>query len=70
MTQHAAAAAMMRCQPPAGAVAARKYLVLFHTVSCGQNGPGLGSDEQDIVLIVYLVVDLQGNKVKFIFCLT
>ena len=42
----------------------RKYLVLFHTVSCGQNGPGLGSDEQDIVLIVYLVVDLQGKKVN------
>jgi epithelial splicing regulatory protein 1/2 len=41
----------------------RKYLVLFHTVSCGQNGPGLGSDEQDVVLIVYLVVDLQGNKI-------
>ena len=44
----------------------RKYLVLFHAVTCGQNGAALGSDEQDIVLISYLVVDSLGNKVLLI----
>jgi len=41
----------------------RKYLVLFHAVTCGQSGAALGSDEQDIILISYLVVDSLGNKV-------
>ena len=48
----------------------RKYLVLFHSVSCGQNGPNLGADEQDIVLIVYLILDITNNKViHFVYCL-
>lgn len=41
----------------------RKYLVLFHVVSAGENGEGLGSDEADIVLVLYLVLDIVQNKV-------
>lgn len=41
----------------------RKYLVVLHVVSCGQNGSALGSDEQDILLLVYLVLDIFNNKV-------
>jgi hypothetical protein len=40
-----------------------KYLVIYHAVSAGQNGPNLGCDEEDIVLIVYLVLDVAENKV-------
>ena len=42
----------------------RKYLVIFHAVSSGQNGPLLGADEQEIVLLVYLVLDVINNKVR------
>jgi epithelial splicing regulatory protein 1/2 len=41
----------------------RKYLVIFHAVSSGQNGPLLGADEQEIVLLVYLVLDVINNKI-------
>jgi hypothetical protein len=42
----------------------RKYLVVFHAVSSGLNGPLLGTDEQEIVLLVYLVLDVINNKVR------
>jgi len=40
-----------------------KYLVIFYAVSAGQNGPNLGADEEDIVLIVYLILDVANNKI-------
>ena len=42
-----------------------KYLVVFYCVSAGQNGPDLGSDEEEIVLLVYWVIDLHSNQVSF-----
>ena len=47
----------------------RKYYVIFHAISCGMNGGALGSDEQDIVLIVYLVLDIINNKVCNVYML-
>ena len=44
-------------------VATTKYLVIYHAVSAGQNGPNLGCDEEEIVMIVYLVLDVAQNKV-------
>ena len=41
-----------------------KYLVLFYGVSSGHNGANLGSDEQDLVTLVYLVLNTEENKVK------
>ena len=41
----------------------RKYLIIFQAVSSGLNGPLLGTDEQEIVLLVYLVLDIVNNKV-------
>lgn len=41
-----------------------KYLVIFYGVSAGQNGPNLGSDEQDLVMLIFLVIDTEENKVK------
>lgn len=40
-----------------------KYLVIFYAVSAGQNGPNLGADEEEIVLIVYLILDVANNKI-------
>ena len=42
-----------------------KHLVLFQVVSAGQNGPELGSDEEQIVYLLYAIHDVQHNKVKF-----
>ena len=42
-----------------------KYLVIFYCASAGQNGPDLGSDEEEIVLLVYWVIDLHSNQVRF-----
>ncbi len=47
----------------------RKYLVIFYAVSSGLNGPLLGTDEQEIVLLVYLVLDTINNKVAAVFLL-
>ena len=44
--------------------AAPKYLVLFYGVSSGSNGANLGSDEQDLITLVYLVLNKEENKVN------
>ena len=40
-----------------------KYLVIFYCVTAGQNGPELGTDEEEIVLLVFWVIDLHSNQV-------
>ena len=40
-----------------------KYLVIFYGVSAGQNGDNLGSDEQDLVMLIFLVINTEENKV-------
>ena len=42
------------------------YLVIFYCATAGQNGPLLGSDEEEIVLLFYLVLDTLNNKVSFL----
>ena len=41
-----------------------QYLVIFHGVSSGLNGVNLGSDEQDLVTLVYLVLNVKEKKVS------
>ena len=41
-----------------------KYLVIFYGVSAGQNGDNLGSDEQDLVMLIFLVINTEENKVS------
>ena len=48
-------------------MAEEKHLVLFQIVSAGQNGVELGSDEEQIVYLLYAIHDVQHNKVKGIF---
>ena len=40
------------------------YLVTAHAVTAGQDGPLLGSDEEEVVLLIYLVLDVVNNKVR------
>ena len=51
-------------------MAEEKHLVLFQIVSAGQNGAELGSDEEQIVYLLYAIHDVQHNKVKGIFFFT
>ena len=44
--------------------ASSKYLVIYHAISAGQNGPNLGCDEEEIVMILYLVLNVAENKVS------
>ena len=41
----------------------KRHLVVFHCTSSGLNGADLGSDENEIVFLVYLIIDLQTKKV-------
>ena len=41
-----------------------RFLVVFHCVSAGLNGPGLGSDEEEIVFIVFIILDAKEKKVR------
>jgi len=39
------------------------HLVCLFCVTAGQNGENLGSDEEQVVLFVYLLYDIANNKV-------
>ena len=43
----------------------KRHLVLFHCTSSGLNGADLGSDENEIVFLVYLIIDLQTKQVRY-----
>ena len=45
-------------------MAALPHLVSFFVSTAGKNGDELGSDEEQIVQIVYLLYDQNNNKVK------
>ena len=49
---------------PTSGGASSRYLVVFHAVSAGLNGAALGSDEQEIVFIVAVVLDVRDNQVR------
>lgn len=46
-------------------MAASHLVVLFNTTA-GQNLENIGSDEEQIVLFVYLLFDVTNNKVSFL----
>lgn len=39
-------------------------IVVLFVATAGQNGENVGSDEQQIVLFVYLLFDVTNNKVS------
>jgi hypothetical protein len=41
------------------------YLVVLFQATGGKSGEDLGSDEEQIVLFVYLLYDVTNNKVRF-----
>lgn len=43
------------------------YLCVLYVATAGQQGPGLGADEEEIVLLVYIVIDMGQNKVRWYF---
>lgn len=43
------------------------YLCVLYVATAGQQGPGLGADEEEIVLLVYVVIDMGQNKVNITY---
>ena len=41
-----------------------RYTLIFNAISSGINGPGLGSDEAEIVCLIFMLVDTQQNEVN------
>lgn len=41
------------------------HVVSFYVATCGQNGPGLGSDEKEIILLVYVILEAATGQVSF-----
>lgn len=48
-------------------MAAAAYLVVFYCATAGQNDENIGADEEEIVLLVWLVIDIANNKVSLVF---
>jgi epithelial splicing regulatory protein 1/2 len=44
------------------------YLCVLYVATAGQQGPGLGADEEEIVLLVYIIIDMGQNKVRLATC--
>lgn len=40
------------------------HLAALHVTTCGQSGAGLGSDEKEVVLLIYVIIDVQTNNVS------
>lgn len=40
-----------------------QYLCLFHLITAGLFDDQLGSDEQEIIEMIYLIIDIEQNKV-------
>uniref|UniRef100_A0A182MWD9 Uncharacterized protein n=1 Tax=Anopheles culicifacies TaxID=139723 RepID=A0A182MWD9_9DIPT len=38
------------------------HVAVLHVTTCGQSGAGLGSDEKEIVLLIYVIIDVQTNN--------
>ncbi|KAK2190891.1 hypothetical protein NP493_65g02011 [Ridgeia piscesae] len=49
-------------------MAAPSHVVILFCATAGQNGENLGSDEEQIVLFVYLLYDVINNKVNSLQC--
>ncbi|XP_035793821.1 RNA-binding protein fusilli-like isoform X2 [Anopheles albimanus] len=39
------------------------HLAALHVTTCGQSGAGLGSDEKEVVLLIYVIIDVQTNNI-------
>jgi len=42
-----------------------EHVVSLYIATCGQNGPGLGSDEKEIILLVYVLLEVTTGQVSF-----
>lgn len=40
------------------------HIVALYVATGGQHGPGLGSDEKEVVLLVYVIIDVANESVS------
>lgn len=43
------------------------YVCAFYVATAGLQGALLGSDEEEIILLIYVIIDLTQNKVRLRF---
>lgn len=48
-----------------GATRGPTHLVALYVATAGLQGNALGSDEEEITLLVYVLIDVQQNRVRF-----
>lgn len=41
-----------------------EHIVSLYIATCGQNGPGLGSDEKEIILLVFVLLEVTSGQVS------
>lgn len=41
-----------------------QYVCVLYLATAGLQGPAMGSDEEEIVLLIYVVIDVPQNKVR------
>lgn len=44
------------------------HVVALYVATGGQHGPGLGSDEKEVVLLVYVIIDVASESVSQFIC--
>lgn len=42
------------------------HVVALYVATAGQNGPGLGSDEKEVVLLVFVIIDVASESVSLV----
>lgn len=50
--------------PPSSKMQGTRYLCVLYLATAGQQGARLGSDEEEVVLLIYVIIDVAANKVS------
>lgn len=43
-----------------------QHVCVLYLATAGLQGPAMGSDEEEVVLLIYVLIDVQQNKVKLV----
>lgn len=46
------------------------HLVSLYVATSGASGPNLGSDEKEVILLVYTIIDVQTSRVSYFIIFT
>lgn len=57
---------MLENRAPLGrsAMLVPQHVCVLYLATAGLQGPAMGSDEEEVVLLIYVLIDVQQNKVN------